>query len=1098
MAGSLRDLATFHDLDVISALHPKLTPEPQTLQNYVFLPFARAGIAAALTMPFAWGGPARTTVQMKVPVVDDTGSIDAEMTVHVYGPADVKELDPSQVVRVFPKADVANAEIDDLAHIEFDRPDLPWLFTPAGPSGGRLMPWLTLVVVERSAVQWGERRGAVRRATLPTNQLQPLDDAWGWAHAQVMGIKGAAPDSAPTLNQRLAENNAAFNLSRLICPRRLADHTAYVACVVPTFDCGRLAGLGLTPGTTLTPSWGPDSPDEIDLPVYYAWSFATGEAGNFESLAHKLKPRVAPPGVGRRRVDTTHPWLGEPPTQLSADDPGAEMVVEGPVVSPQKPEDAPEEAWPTEAQQQWDPAVADGLVAKVNNADVHREADPDSAPIVGPPLYGGNHAQQRRIQPGQPEWFSSLNTDPRNRVVAGLGTRVVQMDQEALMASAWNQVLGVEQANRALRLAQLAKQISASLHARHLARFDDATLLSVTERVHAKVLDAPAKTVWASVEVSSLPLSVTSGAFRRMVRSRGPVGRIAADAGRVAGLTVSSDRLTTDWVRFYANPDTIDSVSPRIKDRLAQVADQVVTGADPDTLIRDWSDELAKPGAVERLDRDVLQHAPPHDVAVTSESWSAVAARAVAGIATLDEMAQDPEQAATGAPNAMLLRSLMAAARDVGVDSVGLPVADVRRLGLDAHELDGAVAQVPLDQLDALAERTIGMVRQHQIDVPFDDYERTSERLTELLRDGGGRLLGDVALRGLSVIAERLAVNLDVEDRFADHVRDRVDVPALRLVDKLDPHVTVPARIQGRLTAGTGKYPSWLRPDWFADLRIEPVMAAPHFPWPMYEPLHRYDKEWMVPGLGLIPQPDMATLLLTNNKFIESYLVGLNHEMGRELLWREYPTDQRGTYFDSFWTGQPELVAEMHELPWRSGELRSHVDKKLDGRLVFLVRGDLVRRYPGVVAHAALEADRGPAPDRVPIFAADSPAKTLFHVFLPPNVLLVGFSIDVETIKAPGPAWWFTLSENPTEPRFGLDPSREGGISRDNLIWDDFGVAIGGFLDANKPAAGVSFPGDTDQNTWGTTSAQVAALLFQLPARAAFLGTKMVAGAVKP
>ena len=165
----------------------------------------------------------------------------------------------------------------------------------------------------------------------------------------------------------------------------------------------------------------------------------------------------------------------------------------------------------------------------------------------------------------------------------------------------------------------------------------------------------------------------------------------------------------------------------------------------------------------------------------------------------------------------------------------------------------------------------------------------------------------------------------------------------------------------------------------------------------MYEPLHRYDREWMVPGLGLIPQPDMATLLLTNNKFIESYLVGLNHEMGRELLWREYPTDQRGTYFDSFWTGEPELVADLHEPPWRSGELRSHVDPGLDGRLVFLVRGDLVRRYPGVVAHAVAgqdAVDRGrPAP--VPILErADSPKKTLFHVFLPPNVLLVGFSID--------------------------------------------------------------------------------------------------------
>ena len=51
--------------------------------------------------------------------------------------------------------------------------------------------------------------------------------------------------------------------------------------------------------------------------------------------------------------------------------------------------------------------------------------------------------------------------------------------------------------------------------------------------------------------------------------------------------------------------------------------------------------------------------------------------------------------------------------------------------------------------------------------------------------------------------------------------------------------------------------------------------------------------------------------------------------MGRELLWREYPTDQRGTYFDSFWTGEPELVADLHELAVaRPASCGSHVDPR--------------------------------------------------------------------------------------------------------------------------------------------------------------------------
>jgi hypothetical protein len=110
-------------------------------------------------------GEVRAAVGMRVPIVDDRGPLDAEMTVRVYGPADVTEIDPRQVIRTHPKADVVNAEVDDLVQVEFDRPDLPWLFTPAGPDAqGRLVPWVTLAVAERRHVECGATRGAVRLA----------------------------------------------------------------------------------------------------------------------------------------------------------------------------------------------------------------------------------------------------------------------------------------------------------------------------------------------------------------------------------------------------------------------------------------------------------------------------------------------------------------------------------------------------------------------------------------------------------------------------------------------------------------------------------------------------------------------------------------------------------------------------------------------------------------------------------------------------------------------------------------------------------------------------------------------------------------------
>ena len=68
----------------------------------------------------------------------------------------------------------------------------------------------------------------------------------------------------------------------------------------------------------------------------------------------------------------------------------------------------------------------------------------------------------------------------------------------------------------------------------------------------------------------------------------------------------------------------------------------------------------------------------------------------------------------------------------------------------------------------------------------------------------------------------------------------------------------------------------------------------------MYKPLLDISAELFLPNIDQIP-PNSITLLETNQRFIEAYMVGLNHEFARELLWREYPTDQRGSYFRQFW-----------------------------------------------------------------------------------------------------------------------------------------------------------------------------------------------------
>ena len=81
----------------------------------------------------------RSTARQPVPV-----------TVRLRGPADVVGIDPHQIVRMDPRPGTADFEPNYFAAIEFDRPDFPWLFTPAAPTRRRkLRPWLCLVVVRK-------------------------------------------------------------------------------------------------------------------------------------------------------------------------------------------------------------------------------------------------------------------------------------------------------------------------------------------------------------------------------------------------------------------------------------------------------------------------------------------------------------------------------------------------------------------------------------------------------------------------------------------------------------------------------------------------------------------------------------------------------------------------------------------------------------------------------------------------------------------------------------------------------------------------------------------------------------------------------------
>ena len=308
------------------------------------------------------------------------------------------------------------------------------------------------------------------------------------------------------------------------------------------------------------------------------------------------------------------------------------------------------------------------------------------------------------------------------------------------------------------------------------------------------------------------------------------------------------------------------------------------------------------------------------------------------------------------------------------------------------------------------------------------------------------------------------------------------------------------------------------------------AMAYPEFDIPMYKPLADKSTELFVPNLNFIEQ-NTITLLNTNQRFIEAYMVGLNHEFARELLWREYPTDQRGSYFRQFWDVSSFLSRtaddaarreELKDIPplhrWsRFSKLgdHDHREQGLDNEeeLVLVIRGELLKKYPNAViyAHKAMwqpKSESDPTPDKTKerVFDPAVEIKTpLYEAKVKPDIYFFGFDLVEDEARGDDtvdddPGWFFVIKERPGEPRFGLDIDRDGPIQVWNdLAWEDVvpGLSDGDFIEiAGAPSRSLpnTAPSGTAQEkktqwdedhllSWtpGINSAELAYILFQAP-----------------
>lgn len=376
---------------------------------------------------------------------------------------------------------------------------------------------------------------------------------------------------------------------------------------------------------------------------------------------------------------------------------------------------------------------------------------------------------------------------------------------------------------------------------------------------------------------------------------------------------------------------------------------------------------------------------------------------------------------------------------------------------------------------------------------------------------------------------------LTTYDVVAAGVKSAADITlnATQLISKVqasvDPSATIPSRVKKQIKLEYAGLPDIVD--------FSQVMAYPAINEPLYTYLAGLSSEYLLPNLTQYPTNTVA-VLDSNNRFIEAFLAGANHEFARELLWQGYPTDQRGSYFRRFWdindtpySGPSQnYLYDIDMIHRWTGGLGYHNATTRFGLTsnftVLMIRADLLKKYPNTLIYAQKALwNTPPAVGHLldpnifhtagPLIGTINPAVMQFPVFkaqVQPDIVLLGFDLDVNEAKgsptyglSSDPGWFFVFSERPGQTNFGMDnpPFSPLGYSTwDDINWEQMSAAGVPFptaeitlssppsnkiLDFNPtiPAWPLKWQGDRD-------SAQIASILFQDPAMVAIHAESML------
>ncbi len=1121
--------------------------------------------------------------------IDD--SIEPSLNPSLIGPEHILDLEKTMIARVYPADLSNDGESENFPYMDFVDLDFIWRYTHIADSLSitNLDPWLILIVLSDTEIKEMEQAGLEVFSKIEgreilnvyTRLLPDPDLAWATAHIQLNGFAWNGDSDASKLNDFIKSYPERCN-ARLMAFRRLEPEMKYHLLLVNLHKCA-LIPYGLVADSTskTEKAWVKNyAVDETDanysttttFRVFSRSSFLTAQKGDFESLVKKIQPwQVDPTQIGTTVIDSS----------VLDSEGGMPITIffegEGALAAPgfcNKNRKSYSEVF---GDTLLDPNTTDLLFSMNESLKYKKEVinpeslpvpifeeqdgegdDPSNDPLVTYPVYGRyfRHIEQVELPhaldpdtgdviidldtnkpilgnewPSLIPWVHELNLDYRNRFAAGYGTTVVQNNQDKYLEDCWSQVGDLNLANEKLRLTKIGFGVSKNLYNKNLSissnRISPEHMVFLSSPFHSHfAIDHEDQRVSLKSRLKTSGLS--PGLFSPVLR-------------RIANRNVSSRTLYNQYecwapwkkaeyvhssLRHYSQ--FTDDCTPLVEFlqqhqlKITLVIEEDRSTSDNFFLVGTLTDQggMGINGVTVKLFRVDTFTPPPEPIDVTSGGPR---------LSDDDTIEPDPSDVDTPEPDRIEIEHDRIVINGDGVFRISLSPVILStegfvRIYLEFSDFSQADRGRSFSDDDSLLLlNTKGCLEIHCT----NDALRIFNRLPKRKEQEKDRLFLTDFSNCLTELGLELpsAISSMVLDPTPPPKPEIILVSSVNFTNDVFPKFT-PHNLRMVLKNKLSQVIQFNDPLQTFDEKFDPIRVTPRIDDPLCVPLKQISLETILPGVGKL-ENNIVFLMEENRRFIESFICPANQELGLELLFNEFYTDQRGTIFRYFWESTtfeavldtitekidyilPSDIDDIHT--WKE-KIGSNKTKNMSGgplnpprtaNLVLVLKGDVIRRYPDIIFYCLKckkLLDKSTVNDFTESGEILEIIDPIFQTQLGADILCVGFPIALTDLRNSDDEYYFVLQQPLDLPVFGADAvdpeSSDGGCDtlessqlKYELSWSHLiksgCLASNNYIDNFCPAC-FSFNQTSDP-----TSASIAAVTYQLPMRVVYHASSLI------